>query len=59
MVENKMKQVLYWIGFRVASSQQALVEGAFGSFKDVRMLMEKEIIKLIQTSVAALRTMKE
>ena len=24
-VENTMKQVLYWIGFRVASSQQALI----------------------------------
>ena len=37
-VENTMKQVLYWIGFRVSSSQQALIEYAFSSFNDVRML---------------------
>ena len=37
-VENTMKQVLYWIGFQVPSSQQALTEDAFGSFNDVIML---------------------
>ena len=40
-VENKMKQMLHWIGFRVASSQQALIEDTFGLFNDVRMLTEK------------------
>ena len=38
-----MKQVLYWIGFQVASSHKALIEDAFDSFNDVRMIMEKEI----------------
>ena len=47
MVENTMKQVLYWIGFRVASSQQALIEEAFGLFNDVIMLMEKDISMMV------------
>ena len=38
-----MKQVLYCIGFRVASQQQALIEYAFGSFDDVKMLTEKDM----------------
>ena len=38
-----MKQVLYWIGFRVASSQQVLIEDALGSFNYVKMLTEKNI----------------
>ena len=38
-----MKRVLYWIDLRVASSQQALIEDAFGSLKDVRMLTEKDM----------------
>ena len=38
-----MKQVLYWIGFRVATSQQAFIGDAFGSFNNVRMLTKKEI----------------
>ena len=42
-VENTMKQVLYWIGFQVASSQQALIEDEFGLFNDVNMLTEKDI----------------
>ena len=42
-VENTMKPVLYWIGLRVASSQQALVEDAFGSFNHLRMLTKKYI----------------
>ena len=42
-VYNTMNRVLYWIGFQVASSQQALIEDAFGLLKDVRMLTEKDI----------------
>ena len=42
-VENTMKPVLYWIGFQVSLSQQALIEGAFSLFNDVRMLTEKDI----------------
>ena len=42
-VENTMKQVLYWIGFQVASSQQALIEDAFSLFNDVVMLAENYI----------------
>ena len=38
-----MKQMLYWIGLRIASSQQALIEYAFGSFNDARMITEKDI----------------
>ena len=45
-VENTMKPVLYWIGFRVASSQQALIEDSFGLFNDVIMLTEKYISKM-------------
>ena len=41
-VKNKMKQVSYWIGFWVASSQKALIEDAFGSLNDVMMRTEKE-----------------
>ena len=41
MVENTMKPVLCWFGFRVASSQKALIEDAFGSFNNVRILTEK------------------
>ena len=37
-VENTMKQVLYWIAFRVSSSQQALIEDAFFPFNYVKML---------------------
>ena len=39
-VENTIKQVLYWIGFLVSSSQQAFIEDTFGLFNDVRMLTE-------------------
>ena len=42
-VENTTKQVLYWIGFWVAASQQALIEDAFGLFNDVRVPTEKDI----------------
>ena len=45
-VENTMKQVLYWIGFRVASSQQVFIEDAFGLFNDVRMLTENDISRM-------------
>ena len=45
-VENTMKPVLYWIGFWVASSQQALIEDSFGLFNDVIMLTEKYISKM-------------
>ena len=41
-----MKQVLYWIGFRVASSQQVFIEDAFGLFNDVRMLTENDISRM-------------
>ena len=37
-VENTMKPVLYWVGFRVASSQQALIEDTFCSFNNVIIL---------------------
>ena len=43
IVENTMKQVLYWIGFRVAASQQALIEDTFDLFIDVRMITKKYI----------------
>ena len=42
-VKNTRKKVLYWIGFRVASSQQALIEETFDLFNNVRMLTEKDI----------------
>ena len=42
-VENTMKNFLYWIDFRVAAPQQALIEDAFGSFNNVRVLTEKDI----------------
>ena len=38
-----MKQVLYWIGYRVAASQKALIDDAFGLFNGGRVLMEKDI----------------
>ena len=45
-MENKMKQVLYWFGFRVASSQQALIEDAFFLFNVMIMLTEKYIRRM-------------
>ena len=38
-----MKQVLFWIGFQLSSSQQALIEHTFGSFNDVKILTEKDM----------------
>ena len=42
-VEKTMKKVLNWIGFWLASQQQALIEDAFGSLNDVIMLTEKDM----------------
>ena len=42
-VENTIKQVWYWISFRVAASHKEVIEDAFDLFNNVIMLMEKYI----------------
>ena len=42
-VEYEIKQVLYWIGFRTEDARNALVDKAFGSYDDVKVLTEKYI----------------
>ena len=42
-VEDAIKQVLHWIGLRTEDSHNALVEDAFGSYNDVKILTEKYI----------------
>ena len=42
-VEDAINQVLYWIGFRTEDARNALVDDAFGSYDDVKVLTEKYI----------------
>ena len=42
-VEYVIKQVLNWIGFRTEDAHNALVDDAFGSYDDVKVLTEKDI----------------
>ena len=42
-VEDAIKQVLHWIGFRTEDARNALVDDTFGSYEDVKVLTEKYI----------------
>ena len=42
-VENAIKQVLHWIVFHPEDARNALVDNAFGSYDDVKVLTEKYI----------------
>ena len=42
-VENAIKKVLHWIGFHTEDAQNVLVDDAFGSYDDVKVLTEKDI----------------
>ena len=42
-VEDAIKQVLHWIGFRTEDARNALVDDDFGLYDDVKLLTEKEI----------------
>ena len=42
-VEDAIKQVLHWIGFRTEDARNALVNDDFGSYDDVKVLTEKDI----------------
>ena len=42
-VEYAIKQVLHWIGFLAEDAHNALVDDAFGSYYDVKVLTEKDI----------------
>lgn len=41
--DNSIRQLLHWIGFRTDAQKNALVEDAFESFTDMKMLSEKDI----------------
>ena len=40
-VEDAIKQVLHWIGFRTEDARNALVDDAFGLYDDMQVLTEK------------------
>ena len=40
-LENAIIQVLHWIGFRIEDARNVLVDDAFGSYDDVKVLTEK------------------
>ena len=42
-VEDAIKQVLHWIGFLKEDACNALVDDAFGSYDDVKVLTKKDI----------------
>ena len=42
-VEYAIGQVIHWIGFRTEDARNALVDDAFGSYDDVKVLTEKDI----------------
>ena len=42
-LEDATIQVLDWIGFRTEDARNALVDDAFGSYDDVKVLTEKDI----------------
>ena len=42
-VEDAIKQVLHWIGFRTEDARNALVDDDFGSYNNVKVLTEKYI----------------
>ena len=46
-VEDAIKQVLHWIGFRTEDARNALVDDAFGSYDDVKVLTEKDISTMV------------
>ena len=42
--ENKtIQQCLYWIGFRTVAQRTSLVDNAYGSYDDIKMLSDKDI----------------
>ena len=42
-MQDSILQILHWIGFRTVNLRDALVDDAFGSFEDIRLLSEKDI----------------
>ena len=40
-VEDAIRQVLHWIGFRTEDARNALVDDDFGSYDNVKVLTEK------------------
>jgi hypothetical protein len=52
--DNSICQLLHWIGFRMDAQKQSLVDDAFESFTDMKMLSEKDITTM--TSSFANRT---
>ena len=42
-VEDAIKQVLHWIGFRTEDARNALVDNAFGLYDNMKVLTEKYI----------------
>ena len=40
-VEDAIRQVLHWIGFRTEDARNALVDDDFGLYDDVKVLTEK------------------
>ena len=51
--DHSMKQILHWIGFRTDATWNAIVNDAFDSYEDIRMLTIKDIDSMA-TSFAAL-----
>ena len=50
-VEDTIQQVLHWIGFRKNQTPNSLVDDDFGSYDDVRVMLEKDISNMA-TSLA-------
>ena len=40
---HSIQQILYWIGFTIPEQQTAIIEDAFGSFNDLRVLNDKDV----------------
>ena len=40
---DSLRQILHWIGFTIYEQKVALVNDAFGSYEDLKVLNEKDI----------------
>lgn len=43
---NSIAQILHWIGFRIVAQHELLMNDAFDSFNDIRVLSTKDITKM-------------
>ena len=43
---NSIAQILHWIGFRTEAQHELLMNDAFDSFNDIRVLSTKDITKM-------------